>query len=188
MSLTINQLIPELSFEVYQNDQIKKTSLSEYQGKWLILMFYPADFTFVCPTELKEAAIKYPELQHMNTELISVSTDTAYVHKAWHDTSPAIKTISYPMAADPGAKLAKSFGVYNDDEGAAWRATFIIDPTGILKAYEIHDTSIGRSISEIIRKLSAFQYVAKHHGEVCPASWTIGDKTITKSTALVGKI
>jgi peroxiredoxin (alkyl hydroperoxide reductase subunit C) len=186
--VTIGQQIPDLSFEYFQNEQFKKAKLSDYRGKWLVLMFYPADFTFVCPTELSEAASKYEEFRKINTEIISFSTDTVFVHKAWHDNSPVIKSITYPMGADPTGNVARAFGTYLEMDGLSLRGTFIIDPDGILKAMDIHDNSIGRNSDEIFRKLQAAQYVREHKGEVCPASWKPGAKTLRPGVDLVGKI
>ena len=162
--------------------------LVDLKGKWLALLFYPADFTFVCPTELKEAQDHYEEIKKLGAELISVSTDTKYVHKAWHDTSPVIKTITYPMAADPTGEFSRLMGTYIEGEGLSLRGTFIIDPDGKLISSDIHSNDIGRSIKEIIRKLQAAIYVREHHGEVCPASWKPGEKTLKPGVELVGKI
>lgn len=184
----IGQKIPDFELEAYHQDKIKKIKLSSYRGKWLIIIFYPADFTFVCPTELEEAADYYGEFKKLGAEILSVSTDTVFVHKAWHDASPAIKKIKFPMLADPTGSLSKSFGVYIEEEGLALRGSFIIDPNGILKAYEVHDNSIGRSIKEILRKTQAAKFVSQHKGQVCPASWTPGKKTLKPGLKLVGKI
>ncbi len=184
----IGQVLPDLSVEIYQNDKTPMVKLSDYRGKWLILFFYPADFTFVCPTELEEMAILYGEFQKLNAEIMSVSTDTVFVHKAWHDHSPAIKKITFPMAADPTGNLCRSLGTYIPNEGLSLRGTFIVDPEGVVKAMEIHDNSIGRSAKEVLRKLQAAIYVREHGGEVCPASWQPGDKTLTPGMDLVGKI
>ncbi|NTU46297.1 redoxin domain-containing protein [Candidatus Roizmanbacteria bacterium] len=186
--VNIGQAIPEFSLDIFQNEQTKKVSLSDYKGKWLLLLFYPADFTFVCPTELGEAAQAYESFKELGAEIISVSTDTVYVHKAWHDVSPIIKTIEYPMAADPTGALCKAFGTYIEAEGLSLRASFLIDPEGILKAMELHDNSIGRNIQELLRKLQASQYVREHKGEACPASWKPGAKTLKPGLDLVGKI
>jgi peroxiredoxin len=186
--MKIGEQVKDFSFEVYQNEDFKKIKLSQFKGKWLVLAFYPADFTFVCPTELEELADNYGKFKELNAEVISVSTDTVYVHKAWHDASRAIKKIQFPMAADPTAALCKDFGVYIDEEGQSLRATMIINPEGVLKAMDIHDNSIGRSSSEILRKLQAAKYVSEHDGEVCPASWKPGEKTLKKGIELVGKI
>ncbi len=184
----IGQQVPDFETEVFHNEEIKKIRLSDYRGKWVVLLFYPADFTFVCPTELAEAADYYEQFKKVGAEILSVSTDTAFVHKAWHDESPAIGKIKYPMAADPTAKLSRLFGTYIESDGLSWRATFIIDPDGVLKALEIHDNSIGRSAQEILRKLQAAKYVRENKGEVCPASWKPGEKTLKPGLDLVGKI
>lgn len=184
----IGQQVPDFETEVFHNEEIKKIRLSDYKGKWVVLLFYPADFTFVCPTELAEAADYYEQFKKVGAEILSVSTDTAFVHKAWHDESPAIGKIKYPMAADPTAKLSRLFGTYIESDGLSWRATFIIDPDGVLKALEIHDNSIGRSAQEILRKLQAAKYVRENKGEVCPASWKPGEKTLKPGLDLVGKI
>lgn len=186
--LKIGQLVPDFEFEVYHNNEFKKMRLSDLKGKWTVLLFYPADFTFVCPTELEEAAESYKEFQSINAEIISVSTDTVYTHLAWHDSSPAIKKIRYPMAADPSAKLCKEFVTYIDEEGLSLRGTFIIDPDGILKTIDIHDNSIGRSIKEILRRLKAAKFVRENPGLVCPASWEPGKETLKPGVELVGKI
>ena len=186
--LKINQIIPEFEAEIYQSGDIQKVSLSKYRGKFLVLVFYPADFTFVCPTELQELATLYPEFQKLNAEIISVSTDTAFVHKAWHDTSPAIGTVTYPMLADPTGNLCRLFGTYIEEEGLSLRGTFIIDPEGVLKTVEIHSNNIGRSASETLRKLQAAKFVREHDGNVCPANWQPGSETLKPSVDLVGKI
>lgn len=185
---TIGKVVDDHEIDIYQNEQFSKIKLSNYRSKWLVLFFYPADFTFVCPTELEELAGKYEQLKSMNVEVMSISTDTTFVHKAWHDQSPAIKKIKFPMAADPTGNLTKSFGVYIDEAGLALRGTFIVDPYGILKAFEVHDNSIGRNADELVRKIQAAQYVAEHRGEACPASWRPGAKTLTPGIDLVGKI
>jgi len=186
--ITIGQVIPNLEFEYFQNEQFKKTKLDSFRGKWLVLFFYPADFTFVCPTELSEAQSKYKEFKNLGAEVVSFSTDTVFVHKAWHDNSPVIKSITYPMGADPSGNICRAFGTYIESEGLSLRGTFIIDPDGVLKAMDIHDNSIGRNSDEIIRKLQASIYVRKNKGEVCPASWHPGAKTLKPGVKLVGKI
>ena len=187
--LKINEQIPSgLAFEAFQNEEIKKINLDSYRGKWVVLMFYPADFTFVCPTELEDYADNYSEFVKNNAEVFSVSTDTVFVHKAWHDSSPAIKKINFPMIADPTGKLCKIFGTYIEEEGLSLRGTFLIDPDGKLKVFEIHDNSIGRSASEMLRKLQAAKFVRENKGEVCPARWKPGNKTLKPGLDLVGKI
>ncbi|MBI5222283.1 MAG: redoxin domain-containing protein [Candidatus Magasanikbacteria bacterium] len=188
MENLINKKIPDLTLDAYYRGEIKKIKLGNYKGKWLVLIFYPADFTFICPTELEEAAELYPEFKKLGAEVLSVSTDTAFVHKAWHDQSRAIKNVKYPMLADPTAKLCRALGTYIEEEGVSLRASFIIDPNGLIKAYEVHDNSIGRSIYELLRKLQAAKFVSEHKGQVCPVSWKPGKKTLRPSLKLVGKI
>jgi NADH-dependent peroxiredoxin subunit C len=186
--IQINQTIPDLELEAYHNNEIKKIKLSQYRGQWLILFFYPADFTFVCPTELREMAALYDQFKNEGAEILSVSTDTAFVHKAWHDESEAIKQVRFPMLADPTGKLCREFGTYIEDEGLSLRGSFVIDPDGRLRAYELHDNSIGRSASELLRKLQAAKFVDENGGEVCPASWKPGAETLRPGVDLIGKI
>lgn len=187
--IAIGKKVPPLTFDIYHNEQIKKgVSLKDYQGKWLVLFFYPADFTFVCPTELEELADNYKEFQSLGVEIISVSTDTVFTHKAWHDISPAVKKISFPMAADATGAMSRAFDTYLYDEGISLRGTFLIDPAGELKVIEIHDNSIGRSARELLRKIKAAQYVQQNPGQVCPASWEPGKDTLKPGLDLVGKI
>ena len=184
----IGDKIEDMEFEVFHDEDTKKVKFSDYKGKWIVLVFYPADFTFICPTELEQLAELYEEFKKEGAEIISVSTDTVFVHKAWHDQSPAIKKINYPMAADPTGKMCKAFGTYIDEEGLSLRGSFIIDPEGIVKAFEVHDNSIGRSSKELIRKLRAAKFVSEHEGQVCPVNWESGDKTLKPGLDLVGKI
>ncbi|MBI2439392.1 MAG: peroxiredoxin [Candidatus Moranbacteria bacterium] len=187
----IGQPIQNFEADAYHENSFRKIHLSDFKGKWVIFFFYPADFTFICPTELEEMAAHYDQFQKLDTEVLSISTDTKFTHKAWHDHSPAIKNIHFPMVADPAGDITKSFGVYieeGDDRGLALRGTFLVDPDGILQAYEIHNNNIGRSAGEILRKLEAAIFVRKHGGEVCPANWKPGAKTLTPSIDLVGKI
>jgi len=184
----IGKKLPDLPVDVFFNERIEKKKLSDYAGKWLVLFFYPADFTFICPTELREMADMYSEFQKIDTEILSVSCDTAFVHKAWHDGSPAIKEVKFPMAADPSGVLARALGVYIAEEGLSLRGTFIVSPEGMIKSMEVNDNSIGRTASEVFRKLQAAQYVAAHGGEVCPASWKPGQSTLKPGVDLVGKI
>lgn len=186
--IQIGQTIPEFEGQAFQNNEIKQFTLSQYRGRWLVLMFYPADFTFICPTELEEAADYYDQFTRAGAEVLSVSTDTVYVHKAWHDQSPAIKKIRFPMVADPTGQLCRAFGTYLEQAGLSLRGSFIIDPDGVLKAMEMHDNSIGRSAEELLRKLQAAGFVREHQGEVCPANWKPGAKTLRPSLDLVGKI
>ena len=186
--IKIGEKILDFSLDAFHENKIKRIKLSDYKGKWLVLFFYPADFTFVCPTELEELAENYGEFKKLGAEILSVSTDTAFAHKAWHDSSPAIKKVKFPMVADPTGKLCREFGTYIEDEGLSLRGTFIVNPDWILKALEINDNSIGRSAFELLRKLQAAKFVGEHKGQVCPASWKPGKKTLKPGINLVGKI
>jgi peroxiredoxin (alkyl hydroperoxide reductase subunit C) len=184
----INSKLAPFKVQAYHNEQFKTISESDLKGKWSILFFYPADFTFVCPTELGDMADKYAEFQKLGVEVYSVSTDTHFTHKAWHDTSETIKKIKFPMLADPTGTLTRAFGVHIDSEGIAYRGTFVINPEGEIKVAEIHDNGIGRNSDELLRKVQAAQFVSSHKGEVCPAKWKPGSETIKPSLNLVGKI
>lgn len=186
--IKVGEKVDEFKMAVYHNDEIRDIKLSNYKGKWVVLVFYPADFTFVCPTELEDIADLYPQFKAAGAEVISVSTDTAFVHKAWHDNSEAIAKVTYPMGADPSGTVSRQFGVYIDHDGLALRGTFIIDPDGILKTAEIHDLGIGRSAAEALRKLEAAKFVYEHGDQVCPANWKPGADTLTPGLDLVGKI
>uniref|UniRef100_A0AB33IVH3 Alkyl hydroperoxide reductase C n=1 Tax=Prevotella sp. GTC17254 TaxID=3236794 RepID=A0AB33IVH3_9BACT len=188
MTPIINAQVPEFKVEAYQNGSFKTVSNEDIKGKWAVFFFYPADFTFVCPTELEDLQEKYQYLKSIGVEVYSVSTDTHFVHKAWHDESPSIKTIEYPMLGDPRGVLTRGFGVYKEDEGVAYRATFLVNPEGLIKIAEVQDNNIGRNAAELVRKIEAAQFVATHDGEVCPARWMKGDKTLKPGIDLVGKI
>ena len=187
MSL-INKEVADFSAQAYVNDEFKTITKADILGKWSVFFFYPADFTFVCPTELEDLQMKYAEFQKAGCEVYSVSCDTHFVHKAWHDASPRIKNIEYTMLADPLAVLAKAFGVYKEDEGIAYRGTFVVNPEGLIKIAEIQDNNIGRNADELVRKIEAAQFVATHQGEVCPARWTRGKETLKPGVDLVGKL
>lgn len=180
--------MPNFSMPAWADGKEKKISLADYQGKWYVLFFYPADFTFVCPTELEELAEMYDKFKSINCEILSVSTDTAYTHKAWQDVSPAIKKVKYPMLSDANHQLSTYCNVLIPDEGMALRGTFIVDPDGKIKSMEVNDNSIGRSAKELLRKVKAAQFVREHGDQVCPASWEEGDDTLTPGMDLVGKI
>ena len=186
--VTLNKKVPDMELQAYHKDEIRKIKLSDYKGKWLAVFFYPSDFTFICPTELSELADNYDQFKKAGAEVLSVSTDTVYTHKAWRDSSPTIAKIKFPMVADPGGKMSREFGVYIEDEGVALRGSFVIDPDGVLKACEIHDNSIGRSIRELLRKVQAAKFVRESKGEVCPASWEPGKGTLKPGLDLVGKL
>ncbi|MBP3838198.1 MAG: peroxiredoxin [Prevotella sp.] len=188
MQPIINSQAPEFKLQAFQNGEFKTISNDDIKGKWAVFFFYPADFTFVCPTELVDLAEKYEHLKSIGVEVFSVSTDTHFVHKAWHDTSESIKKVNYPMLADPTGALSRAFGVYIEEAGVAYRGTFVVDPEGKIKLAEIHDNSIGRNADELVRKIEAAQFVAAHDGEVCPAKWKKGEDTLKPSIDLVGKI
>ena len=184
----INSTIKPFKATAYHNGEFVPVTEQDLLGKWSVVFFYPADFTFVCPTELGDMADHYAKLQSMGVEVYSVSTDTHFTHKAWHDTSETIKKINFPMLADPTGVISRNFGVMIEEEGLALRGTFVINPEGQVKVAEIHDLGIGRSAQELVRKIQAAQYVATHDGEVCPAKWQPGDETLAPSLDLVGKI
>ena len=184
----INTEIKPFKATAFHQGKFVPVSDADLKGKWSVVFFYPADFTFVCPTELGDLADVYPEFQKLGVECYSVSTDTHFTHKAWHDTSDTIKKISYPMLGDPTGTITRNFGVMIEEEGLALRGTFVINPEGVIKVAEIHDLGIGRDAKELLRKVQAAQYVASHPGEVCPAKWTPGDATLSPSLDLVGKI
>lgn len=188
MSSLINTEIKPFKATAFHNGQFISVSDADLKEKWSIVFFYPADFTFVCPTELGDLADYYAELQDMGVEVYSVSTDTHFTHKAWHDASETIKKIKFPMIGDPTGTISRNFGVMIEEEGLALRGTFVINPQGNIKVCEIHDLGIGRSAQELVRKVQAAQYVATHKGEVCPASWKPGGETLAPSLDLVGKI
>jgi peroxiredoxin (alkyl hydroperoxide reductase subunit C) len=187
MSL-INTQVKPFSATAYQNGKFIPVTQDTLKGKWAVLMFYPADFTFVCPTELEDLADHYSQFKDLGVEVYGVSTDSHFAHKAWHDTSDAIKKVNYALIGDPTQQLSRNFEVLIEEEGMALRGTFVINPEGFIKVMEVHDNGIGRDASELLRKVKAAQYVAAHPGEVCPAKWTEGAATLTPSLDLVGKI
>jgi peroxiredoxin len=187
MSL-INSQVKPFKATAFHNGKFVEVSDETLKGKWSVFVFYPADFTFVCPTELEDLADNHAEFRKLGVEIYGISTDTHFAHKAWHDTSAAIRKVQYPLVGDPTATLARNFDVLIEEEGLALRGTFVIDPEGRIKLCEIHDNGIGRDASELLRKVRAAQYVAAHPGEVCPAKWQEGAETLTPSLDLVGKI
>lgn len=186
MSL-IGKKINEFKATAYQNGEFINVTSDSLRGKWSVVVFYPADFTFVCPTELEDLAEHYEKFKAEGCEVYSVSTDTHFVHKAWHDTSERIKKNQFPMVADPTGKISREFEVLVEEEGLALRGSFVINPEGVIVAYEVHDMGIGREASELLRKLQAAKFVAEH-GEVCPAKWQPGKETLKPSIDLVGKL
>ena len=187
MSL-INTTIKPFKATAFHQGKFVEVTDQSVRGRWSVFVFYPADFTFVCPTELEDLANTYAEFKKLGVEVYGVSTDTHFAHKAWHDTSEAIGKVEYPLVGDPTATLARNFDVLIEEEGLALRGTFVVDPDGRIKLCEIHDNGIGRDAKELLRKVKAAQYVASHPGEVCPAAWQEGQKTLKPSLDLVGKI
>jgi peroxiredoxin len=188
MANLINTTVKPFKATAYHNGKFVPVTDADLKGKWSVVFFYPADFTFVCPTELGDLADHYAQLKDMGVEVYSVSTDTHFTHKAWHDASDTIKKINYPMIGDPTGVISRNFEVMIEEEGLALRGTFVINPEGQIKVAEIHDLGIGRSAKELVRKIQAAQYVATHDGEVCPAAWQPGAETLAPSLDLVGKI
>jgi NADH-dependent peroxiredoxin subunit C len=184
----VGSTIKPFSTTAYKEGKFVDVTDADTQGKWAVFFFYPADFTFVCPTELEDLADIYPQLQKMGVEVYSVSTDTHFSHKAWHDTSPAIGKINYYMLGDQNHVLAKNFDVLREGQGLADRGTFVVDPQGVIQIVEITSEGVGRNAQELLRKIKAAQYVAAHPGEVCPAKWEEGAETLAPSLDLVGKI
>ena len=187
MSLLNTEILP-FKAQAYANGEFVELTEASLKGHWSVVFFYPADFTFVCPTELVDMADKYDRFKAMGVEVYSVSTHTHFVHKAWHDTSQSIPKINYPMLADPTGVLSRGFGVMIEEEGVAYRGTFVVNPEGKVKLVEIQDNSIGRNAEELLRKVAAAQFVESHPGEVCPAKWQQGAETLKPSIDLVGKI
>lgn len=184
--------VPNFEMEVYDpvNRKFGKISLEELkkQGKWTVLVFYPADFTFVCPTELADLAEKQEQLKKLGVEVISVSTDTKFSHLAWRDSEKLLENVKYLMGADPTGKVSRLFGVYDCNTGLALRGTFVISPQGKLVSSEVNFYNVGRNADELVRKMEANVYLAAHPDEACPAKWKQGAKTLKPSEAMVGKV
>jgi peroxiredoxin (alkyl hydroperoxide reductase subunit C) len=187
MSL-INTPIKPFKAQAFKSGKFIEVTDESVKGKWSVFFFYPADFTFVCPTELEDLADNYAEFQKLGVEIYGVSTDTHFAHKAWHDTSPAIGKINYALVGDPTTTLSRNFDVLIEEAGLADRGTFVVDPNGLIQIVEINAGGVGRDAKELLRKVKAVQYVASHPGEVCPAKWQEGEKTLAPSLDLVGKI
>ena len=187
MSL-INSEIRPFRAQAFRNGEFIEVSDEHVRGKWAVFFFYPADFTFVCPTELGDLADNYAEFQKRDVEIFSVSTDTHFTHKAWHDSSDTIGKIEYTMIGDPTGELTRNFEVMREGQGLADRGTFIVDPDGIIQALEVTAEGVGRSAADLLRKLKAAQFVRENPGQVCPAAWEEGEETLAPSLNLVGKI
>ena len=188
MPSLINTEVKPFSVTAFHNGKFVDVTEADLKGKWSVVFFYPADFTFVCPTELGDLADSYAEFQKLGVEIYSVSTDTHFTHKAWHDTSDTIRKLQFPMIGDPTQVVSNNFGVLIEEKGLADRGTFVIAPHGKIQVIEINAGNIGRNAQELLRKVKAAQYVAAHPGEVCPARWKEGEKTLSPSLDLVGKI
>ena len=187
MSL-INKQVQPFKAQAFHNGKFVEVSDASMKGKWSIVVFMPAAFTFNCPTEVEDAAENYDEFKKLGVEIYSVSTDSHFAHKAWHDSSPAIGKVRYPMIADPAGVITRNFGVMIEAEGLADRGTFVIDPDGVIQILEVTAEGVGRNAAELVRKIKAAQYVRNHPGEVCPAKWEEGADTLAPSLELVGKI
>ena len=187
MSL-INTQIKPFKAQAFKGGKFIEVTEESIKDTWSVFFFYPADFTFVCPTELEDLAEHYKEFQKLGVEIFSVSTDTHFAHKAWHDSSPAIGKIGYTMIGDPTGAITRNFDVMIEEAGLADRGTFVVDPNGVIQIVEVTAGGIGRDAKELLRKIKAAQYVASHPGEVCPAKWKEGEKTLAPSLDLVGKI
>ncbi len=187
---TVDQKFPHFSLETYDpiKDEVVKASSEDFSGTWLVLFFYPADFTFVCPTELLDLNRRYEEFKKLHAEIITVSTDTVYTHKAWIEMEELLKGLRYSMAADHNGKFSRELGIYDEENGMARRAVFIVDPEGILRSVEIVADAIGRSAGEILRQVRALNFVKNNPGKVCPASWDEGAPTLTPSIKKAGKV
>ena len=184
----INTTLKPFTAEAYKDGKFLTVTDADVAGKWAIFFFYPADFTFVCPTELEDLADHYAEFQKLGVEIYSVSTDTHFSHKAWHDSSPAIGKITSTMLGDPSGLVTNNFDAMRPGVGLADRATFLVDPDGVIQFTETTSEGIGRNAAELLRKVKAAQYVRSHPGEVCPAKWEEGEATLAPSLDLVGKI
>ena len=187
MSL-INTEVQPFKANAFKNGEFITVTEADLKGKWSVLIFMPAAFTFNCPTEIEDAADHYAEFEKAGAQVFVITTDTHFSHKVWHETSPAVGKAKFALVGDPTHALAKAFDVLIPEEGLALRGTFVINPDGVIKTMEVHDNAIARDVTETVRKLQAAQYVADHDGEVCPAKWKEGQKTLKPSLDLVGKI
>jgi peroxiredoxin (alkyl hydroperoxide reductase subunit C) len=183
----VGDVVPDIEVSALVDNETKKVKLSDYHGKWVVLIFYPEDFSYICPTELKEASARYSEFQKLWAEVLSVSTNTVYSHQSWRAQDPEIGKIPYPMLADPEGKFCKAFNSYISKEGVSLRSTFIVDPDGVIQALEVNSNSIGRNIDETLRKLKAAIYVRDHPGALCPASWEPGMRTLKADKGAANK-
>ena len=184
----INTAVQPFKTEAFHNGKFIEVTEQAFQGRWSVVIFMPAAFTFNCPTEIEDAADHYAEFQQAGAEVYIVTTDTHFAHKVWHETSPAVGKARFPLVGDPTHTLTHLFGVQIPEEGLALRGTFVINPEGVIKTMEVHDNAVARDVQETLRKLKAAQFVAANPGQVCPAKWKEGAATIAPSLDLVGKI
>jgi peroxiredoxin len=184
----INSTVQPFKAQAFHNGKFVEITEQNLKGQWSVFVFMPAAFTFNCPTEVEDAAENYEAFRKLETEVYIVTTDTHFAHKVWHETSPAVGKAQFPLVGDPTHRLTRMFGVHIEEAGLALRGTFVVNPDGVIKTAEIHDNSIARDMKETLRKVKAAQYVAKNPGQVCPAKWNEGAKTLTPSLDLVGKI
>ena len=188
MENLINRTLDDFSVQAFCRGEFRVIDRDNLKGHWSVLFFYPADFTFVCPTELEDLTEQYEKFKNIGCEIYSVSTDSHFAHKAWADASETIRAVPFPMLSDATGVLARSLGVYMEDVGQALRGTFVMAPQGRIKVSEVHDTGIGRNAEELLRKVEAAQFVAEHGDQVCPAKWRPGAQTLKPSIDLVGNI
>lgn len=191
-ALRVGQKVPAFEMDCYdpKTGSFSRVSLQALmkERKWTVLFFYPADFTFVCPTELADLAKYQEELENMGVQVIAVSTDTKFTHLAWQKAEKLLENVKYLMGADPTGNVSRLFGVYDEATGLALRGTFIINPEGTLVGSEVNFYNVGRNAEELVRKMKANLYLMSHPDEACPANWKEGDKTLKPSEALVGKV
>ncbi len=188
----VGQRVPDFKITYYDPKTKNFGSVNLYdilqEGKWVVLFFYPADYTFVCPTELADIGDKYNELTKMGVEVISVSTDTQYVHLAWTQAEPLLKNFKWRMGADTTGTISRLFGIYDENSGLCLRGSFIINPDGILVGSEVNHYPVGRDADELVRRIEAFQYIREHPDEACPAKWKPGKKTLKPGPDIVGRV
>lgn len=188
METIINSKLPQFSVKAYHAGNFITVTDEDLRGKWAILFFYPVNFCFICPTELSDLAEKYEQFKEMGVEVYSVSTDSHFAHKAWHEFSENVRKVKFPMLADRAGVIARSLGIYIEDEGVTHRSTFVINPDGRIKIVEMQDNPIGRNSEELLRKVQAAIFIADHPGEGCPANWKLGDETVKPNIDLIGKL
>jgi peroxiredoxin len=186
--MRIGDAVPATRLSAYQQGEIVDLALTDYRGRWLVVLFYPGDFTFVCPTELRETARLQPQFEALGATVVAVSTDSVWVHRAWHEASPAVGEVRFPLVADPMGTLCRAFDVYLEPDGVALRGSFVVDPDGRVAAFEIHGTPIGRNIEELVRRVEAAKHVRENSAEVCPVAWRPGQPTLVPGLSLVGTI